>query len=115
MNHQVITHDVEPPSSLDMFVGMVSKTADEQGVGWTKPVSLRLPILTVVSFDALAAHSGQSRNKLMAKALEAALDLLWEQLPAIERATIEAHRGLLLETAVREVEQGRAGHQSGEI
>lgn len=114
MNHDVISHDVETPTNLDVLVGMVSKTADEHGTGWLKSLTIRCPIVTALTFDALAAHSGQSRNKLAVKALETALDLLWEQLPPIERETIEAHRSLLLTQAVREMEAGKP-QESGEV
>lgn len=114
MNHEVITHDVEAPTNLDAFVGMVSKTMTEEGTGWIKAFSIRCPMVLALTFEALAAHSGQSRNKLIVKALEAAVDMLWEQLPAIERETIEAHRSLLLTQAIREMDAGKP-QESGSI
>ncbi len=109
MNHQVITHDVEPLSNLDLLVGMISKTADEEQFGALRPVSTRLPLLTVVSLDALAAHSGQSRNKIISKALDAALEMLWNELPPVERATIEAHRSMLLTKALNDLSSVESG------
>lgn len=102
MNHEIITHDVEPPSNLEMFVGMVSKTADEQASGWLKSITIRMPMVTALTFEAIASYSGQSRNKLMVKALETALDLLWEQLPEVERAELEHRRSDLLAQAMSE-------------
>lgn len=96
MNHQIITHDVEPPTSLDMLIGMVSKTANEDGFGWVQSISIRMPMHLACTVDALAQHSGQSRNKLMVKCMEVALDALWQELPQSEREAIEAVRGQLL-------------------
>jgi len=97
MNHQVISHDSEPPTSLEMFVGLVRKTATESGFGWVNAISIRMPMVMACSFEAISQYSGKSRNQLIVKALEVSLDSLWEQLPDEERDQIEAIRSRLLE------------------
>lgn len=96
MNHEIVTFDVEAPSNMDMLLGMVSKTADENTSAWIQPLTVRMPVILATTLDALAKYSGQSRNKLAVKALESAMDTLWEQLPEADRTEIEAIRAELI-------------------
>lgn len=81
MQHTIETFDVEPPSNLDTFVGMISKTADEQHLALIQAFSIRVPVSIACMFDAMAEYSGKSRNRLVVKALEVALDSLLSSLP----------------------------------
>ena len=108
MKHQVEIFDSEAPSNLDILVGMVSKTANEEGTGWLQTITIRMPMTVACTFDALAKHSGQSRNKLVVKALESALDMLWEQLPEAERDTVEELRGDLMNYKI-DAKEGESG------
>lgn len=114
MNHQVVSYDVEPPSNLEMFVGMITKTADEQKTGWLQSISIRMPINLACTIDALAQYSGHSRNKLIVKALEAAVDQMFEQIPGTEREEIEMIRAEILGKRIAEWEAG-AKTESGEV
>lgn len=93
MNHNVQTPDCEAPSSRDAFLGMVSKIADESYSGMTQTITVRLPVHLACMFDALAKYSGKSRNRLVVKALEMALEELWSELPAVECQELESLRG----------------------
>lgn len=115
MNHQVTTYDVEAPTNLDLLVGMIRKTADEQSVGWIQSVSVRMPMVAACSIEALAQYSGQSRNKIIVKALDAALDLLWEQLPEDERKEVEKLRSMILEHKLEAHQRDASQTESGEV
>lgn len=115
MNHQVITYDTEAPSNLDLLVGIIRKTANESQFGWIQSISIRMPVVLGATFDALSQFSGQSRNKLLVKALEAAVDMLWEQMPEAERVEIEAIRAKIIGERYAEAEQGKGEGESGEV
>ena len=89
MKHEIETFDVEPPTNLESFVAMVSKTGDEQHLAMIHAFSIRVPMTIACMFDAMAEYSGKSRNKLIVKALEVALDHLWQQLEDKERGAID--------------------------
>lgn len=89
MKHEIETYDSEPPSNLDAFVGMVSKTAEEQHLAVLHAFSVRVPVTIAAMFEAMAEYSGKSRNRLIIKALEVALDQLYEQISVDDRAAID--------------------------
>jgi hypothetical protein len=110
MKHEIDTFDAEPPTNLDAFVGMVRKTSDEQHLAMIQAFSIRVPMTIACMFDAMAEYSGKSRNKLIVKAMEVALDHLWQELP-------EAERGPLDELYRRHLKQAMSGNdsESGEV
>lgn len=110
MNHEIISFDSEVPSNLDVLVGMVSKTASEEHFGWLQSISIRMPMSIACTFDALSQHSGQSRNKLIVKSLQVALDQLWENMPEDERIHLEGLRAKLMQDRM----SSKDGH-SGEV
>lgn len=114
MKHEIESFDVEAPTNLDMLVGMICKTADERQLGWIQSISIRMPVVLAATIDALAQYSGQSRNKIMVKALEAALDQVWEQLPQKEREELEEVRSKLLGERIASFEKGEK-QESGEV
>lgn len=93
MNHTLKTPDSEAPSSRDAFLGMVSRIADESYTGATQTISCRLPVHLACMFEAMSKYSGKSRNRLIVKALEMALEELWSELPEVERQELESLRG----------------------
>ena len=114
MNHQVTSYDSEAPSNLDAFVGMISKTVEEKQVGWISSISIRMPVVLGCTFDALSQYSGKSRNKLMVKALEAAVDMLFEQMSEEEVIEVEHIRGNLIAQRLAETELTKTT-ESGEV
>lgn len=110
MNHDVETYDVEAPNPVSMLAGMVSKTADEQAVGWLQSMTTRLPMHEACLIEALATHSGQSRNKISVHVIKAGLYALWQELPGDDRHQIELAAGQLMHQRLQE----RAG-ESGEV
>ena len=67
MNHEVVSYDAEPPSHMEMFVGMIRKTMTEDQIGWLQSITIRMPINLACTLEALAKYSGHSRNKLCVK------------------------------------------------
>ena len=110
MNHSIESYDSEPLTPLDILVGMVSKTANEDNVGWLQSFSVRCPMTEACLLDALAAHSGHSRNKIAIQLIKAGLDSLWQQLPDSERKQISAIQSRLLAERL----EARSG-ESGEV
>lgn len=114
MKHEIESFDVEPPTHMDILVGMIRKTSHEEAFGWLSSTTVRMPIVTACTIDAMAQYSGQSRNKIMVKALEAALDQVWEQLPEKEREELEEVRSKLLTERIASFEKGEK-QESGEV
>lgn len=110
MNHSIESYDVEVPTPLDILVGMVSKTANEENIGWLQSFSVRCPMAEACLLDALAAHSGQSRNKIVVQIIKTGLDALWTNLPPAEREQINAIQAKLLGERL----EARSG-ESGEV
>lgn len=102
MNHSVEHYDTETESPVDVLLGMVSKTADEKYSGMAKTCTIRLPIHEACLLDALAAHSGQSRNKIGTQVIKAGLWALWQQYPSAERQEVEQLAGGLISKAIAE-------------
>lgn len=115
MNHQVTSYDSEVPSNFALFVGMISKTADEQAVGWLQTISIRMPMVLGCTFEALAQYSSKSRNRLIVKALEAAVDLLFEEMSEEEVKEVEELRSKILTQRLGELEMNKAAAESGEV
>lgn len=103
------SHSPESITSLDVFVGMVSRHADIDHVGVIQPVTVRMPLLLACTFDAIAQFSGQSRNRILTQALEVAADELYSVLPETDRKQINAIRSELIQKRLVENE-----HESGE-
>lgn len=115
MKHQIESFDVEIPTNLDVLVGMIRKTADEQAIGWLQSITIRMPMVLATTVEAVASYSGQSRNKLIVKALEAAFDQVWEQLPEEERAKVEELRCAILAEKLAAHEKAPENTESGEV
>ena len=108
MNHMVVSTEGEPPSNLEMLVGLVQKTATESGTGWLHSISIRMPMIQACTIDAIAQYSGKSRNQIIVKSLYVALDALFEQLPEAEQEELYAIRSRLLEERF-EAKSGESG------
>jgi predicted DNA-binding protein len=108
MKHVIESYDVEPPSNVQMLLGMITKTANEEATAWTQTLSIRMPMMLACTFDAMAHHSGQSRNKLIVKALEATIDEIWGQIPEDERTTLEDLRSQIINHKI-DAKEGESG------
>lgn len=102
MNHQVETYDVEAPTPLDILVGMVSKTVEETTQAWVQTMTLRVPMHEACVIDALATHSGQSRNKIAIQIIKTGLYALWQDLPTAERADLQTAASQLLRERLKD-------------
>ena len=67
---------VEPPDEFAMLEAMVTKTGNVEGTGTLHSVSIRLPTVEFVTVEALAKHSGQSRNKIIVQMIKACIERL---------------------------------------
>lgn len=101
MNHNVETYDVETQTPLDILLGMVSKSLEETEIGCLLSLTIRTPISEACFIDALAAHSGQSRNKIAVQIIKTGLHALWQELPDDERRELELAAGKLVRERLR--------------
>lgn len=71
-----IQFDSEEPDAFAMLEAMVTKTGNVEGTGTLHSVSIRLPTVEFVTVEALARHSGQSRNKIVVQMIKACIERL---------------------------------------
>lgn len=86
----------EPPSRLEMAVALFSKQATSEAVGSVHSVSVRVPTIEYYSIEALAKHSGLSRNKVIVQLLEVALDEVWQGMNEDNRQAVATIRSQML-------------------
>lgn len=100
MKHDYVTHDSEPPTPLDVLVGMVSKTMEDEYIGAMQAFTIRMELVDACTLEALAAYSGQSRNKIACQLIKSGLHELWQRIGDDERAEIERTTGALIRQRV---------------
>lgn len=71
----------EEITRLDAAVSLFAKTLTMQEVGVNLPVTARLPLFTFAEVEAFAAHSGQSRNRVICELLAVGLECVRNELP----------------------------------
>lgn len=91
-NIPVIDLYEEPPSKMDVLVGLVSKSVKSEMHGSVHPISVRIPTIPFTTIQAISKHSGMSMNKTIVTLLEAALDEMWAQLDQDDRDALSQLR-----------------------
>jgi len=99
----------EMPSKLDMALALFQRTGTSEGVGSVHALSVRIPTIEYASIEALAKHSGLSRNKVIVELLGVALDEVWQGLNEDDRHDLVRVRSDVLETLLRAPEFDQAG------
>lgn len=104
-------HDgtAEYPPSIKVLASLVSKSGNTESIGPQHIVTLRVPLVTVTKFDAMAEYSSQSRSKLMVTALESALEQLDSHLPQQDRDFIDAIWARLLQERLANGDKAQSG------
>lgn len=106
MNDEINNSYNEDYDPIDLFASIVSKQGSFDNVGWVQTVSVRMPGDMVCTFDALAEHSGVSRNKLLVIALEVAIKQLMERLSDTDREKIDALHSAILGKRIEAFSKG---------
>lgn len=100
----------EPPSRLDMAIGLFTRQATSEGIGSVHARSVRIPTIENATIEALAQFSGLSVNKVICSLLEVALDEVFQGLKDEHRAEIFRLRAAVLQRlatgALQQAEQG---------
>lgn len=93
---QNVPYDGEEPTRLDMILSLLQKTGTSESIGSVHAVSVRLPTVDFSTIEALAAHSGHSRNKIICQLLSFALSAVWDGLDAENQDAVQAIRSKIL-------------------
>ena len=97
------------PTKLEMAVGLFSKTATSETAGAVRSTSLRIPISEFAAIEAIAQHSGVSRNKVICTLIDLALPEILANLPKADRKTIDRLTVKNVQAMLQESEQEQAG------
>lgn len=86
----------EPPTKLEMAIGLFQKLGTSEAVGTVHPISIRVPTMEFTSIQAMAKHAGLSVNKVVIELLQVALDEVWQGLNEENRNALFAIRNELI-------------------
>jgi len=75
-----------------MLVGLLEKHATSETQTSVNALSVRLPTLAFCDIEAMAQHSGISRNKVVCELIEFALSEVWNSLDEENERAINAIR-----------------------
>lgn len=90
----------EQPTKLEMALSLFQRTGTSEGMGSVQAFSVRIPTLEYASIEALAKHSGLSRNKVIVELLQVALDEVWQGLDEDNRMELVKIRAGFLQTVL---------------
>lgn len=96
------------PTKLEMAVGLFSHTATSEVSGAVRSTSLRIPITEFAQIEAIAQHSGVSRNKVICTLIDLALPEILANLPKSDRKSIDRFTSKNLQAMVAETEHEQA-------
>ena len=95
-------------SKLDLAVGLFSRNATAEVSGLVRTTSLRIPLTEFAQIDALAQHSGVSRNKVICTLLDLALPDVLANLPKVDAKSIDKLSVKLLQKLMQESDNEQA-------
>ena len=95
-----IQFEPEEPDAFALLEAMVTKTGNVEGFGSLHGVSIRLPTNEFCTVEALAKHSGQSRNKIIVQMIKACVERLNAEMAADELEAVQALRSELFKQFV---------------
>lgn len=85
----------EVPDEFGMLEAMITKTGAVEDRSVTHSVSVRLPTNEFCLVEAIAKHSGVSRNRIILQMIRVSIERLNEELPEVELEAIHALRSEL--------------------
>ena len=98
-----LTYDSDEVTKLDILMAMIEGSGDVEYQGAVKTVSVRMELFELANVDALAQLAGKSRNVMINRLIEAALEMVWSTASKATQKQISAarkeHMQALLETA----------------
>ena len=99
----------EEITDLDHLVGLVEKTACIERFGSERTFTIRMPDMTAALIDAMAEHSGVTRNLLCVQMLEFASGEVFEHLSKKTKAAVNNARDGIVSKWVEEIEAAKGG------
>lgn len=67
-------------TKLDLVLALLQKTGKSEGHTAVHALSVRIPTFDYANIEAMAQHSGLSRNKIVCQLLDLALSEVWKGL-----------------------------------
>jgi hypothetical protein len=101
-------------TKLDVLVSLLEKTGTSETQTSVHALSVRLPTFDFATIEAMAQHSGHSRNKIICQLIQVALSEVWSALDKGNADAINELRGKIYYGLVGEpTEESQA--QPGEV
>lgn len=82
-------------TKLDLLLSLIEKRGSSEMSTSVQPISVRIPTFDYANIEAMAQHSGCSRNKIIVKLIELALVEVWSGLDEQNAAEINNLRMLI--------------------
>lgn len=73
-------HYPEDLTKLDMVLALLQKTGKSESQTAVQALSIRIPVFDYANIEAMAVHSGLSRNKIICQLIDLALTEVWRGL-----------------------------------
>lgn len=96
---------------FDILVALVSKAGVKEVIGNLHPVSLRMPTVEFCTVEAIAKHSGQSRNRIINQMISVSISWLQSELDTSDLNAIGSIRSAILQQFM----QGDLPFESGSL
>lgn len=107
------TYDGEQPTRLDVLLALLQKNGTAESIGSVHALSVRVPTMDFAMIEALAAHSGLSRNKIVCHLLAVALSEVWSGLDLESQAAVQKLNSVIARQLILSLDLGQA--DKGEI
>lgn len=105
----MVQKSLHDPSEAEMAAAVIVGTGTSTTVGILVPFSVRLPSFQVAQLDAIAIHTGRSRNYVLNMVVRAGLSAINEYLPSEVREQLSFLAGDALSMELPD------GSESGEV
>jgi hypothetical protein len=89
-------------TKLDLLLVLLEKRGNSEMMTSLHPISVRIPIFDYANIEAMAQHSGCSRNKIIIQLIEFALAEVWSGLDEENADEINKLRMSIYENMTRE-------------
>lgn len=96
------------PTKLEFAVDLFSHAATSEISAAVRTTSVRIPITDYAEVEAIAQHSGISRNKVICTLIGLAMSQILENLPKSDRKAIDRLTNKNLQTMIAENEHEQA-------
>lgn len=89
-------------TKLDLLLALLEKNGTSETMTSVHPISVRIPTFDYANIEAMAQHSGVSRNKIIVQLIEFALSEVWAGLNEENASAINKLRVSIYENMTRD-------------